>query len=206
MPGDSKVNMSARKITEFMVKQLENSQSLKRSSSSLSPSEEEKGKKKLNTMETISDTDLPIENTQKSELSELKEVLLSEFKVFWESMDRQYSNLREEIMMQKQCVSDEIKKKEGILSQQKTEITTELTSKLEVNSSKLNQVLEENRILKQENVSLKDRLDKLESAQLNNNVIINRIPKQQWEPYHVTKQWVYDMIASSISTMNSPAA
>ena len=121
-------------------------------------------------------------------------------------MDRQYLNLREEIMMQKQCVSDEIKKKEGILSQQKTEITTELTSKLEVNSSKLNQVLEENRILKQKNVSLKDRLDKLESAQLNNNVIINGIPKQQWEPYHVTKQQVYDMIASSISTMNNPAA
>ena len=38
-------------------------------------------------METILDTELPVENTQKSELSELKGVLLSEFKAFWESVD-----------------------------------------------------------------------------------------------------------------------
>ena len=72
-----------------------------------------------------------------------------------------------------------------------------------MNNSKLNQALEENRMLKQENFGLKDRLGKLESAQLNNNLIINGIPEQ---PYHVTKQQVYDMIASSISTLNDPAA
>ena len=40
-------------------------------------------------METILDTDLPTENTmtQKSELSELKGALLSEFKAFQESVD-----------------------------------------------------------------------------------------------------------------------
>ena len=62
---------------------------------------------------------------------------------------------------------------------------------------KVQQVLNENMELKQENQNLKDRLDKLESLQLLNKVIITGIPEQQWESYTLPKQRVYDTIMAS---------
>ena len=51
--------------------------------------------------------------------------------------------------------------------------------------------------MKLENESLKERLDRIESAQLTNNIIIMGVPKQPWENYTTTKQRVYDTIAST---------
>ena len=45
-------------------------------------------------------------------------------------------------------------------------------------------------------------MDKLESLQLTNNVIITGIPEQQWESYVLMKQRVYDTIAASKGTSN----
>ena len=70
----------------------------------------------------------------------------------------------------------------------------------------MQQVINENVVLRQENQNLKDRLDRLETAQLSNNVIITGIPEQQWESYTLTKQRVYDTIAALKGTSNDPEA
>ena len=144
------------------------------------------------------------EDVGRSDIEDLKDALLKEFKTFRELVDRQYCNLKDEIAMQKQCVSDELHKIKDILSKQKLEIKKELVDKIDQNDRKLGDILAENTMLKKENSSLRDRLDRLEAAQLNNNVIINGVPEEQWEPYKVTKQWVYDNIASKVSTVNDP--
>ena len=53
-------------------------------------------------------------------------------------------------------------------------------------------------------MSLKDRLDRLETAQLSYNVIISGIPEQQWENYDLTKQQVFDTIAAFKGISNDP--
>ena len=74
----------------------------------------------------------------------------------------------------------------------------EYTNRIEKNSHDIKSLLDENKILRHENTSLKERVSKIESSQLVNNVIITSVPKQQWEPYEVTKQHVLDTVATSI--------
>ena len=69
---------------------------------------------------------------------------------------------------------------------------------------KVQQVIDENVVLRKENQNLKDRLDRLETAQLSNNVIISRILEQRWESYTLTKQRMHDTIAASKGTSNDP--
>ena len=175
----------------------------------LSSNKSEMRQKKANTApmkngEASSSVNIEQANAGKSDIKGLKGVLLKEFKTFRESVDRQYCNLKDEITMQKQCVSEELHKIEDILSKQKTEIKKELANKIDQNDRKLNHVLKENTLFKNKNNCLKERLDRPELAQLNNNVIINRVPEQQWELYDVTKQWVYDTTAPSVSMSNDP--
>ena len=55
--------------------------------------------------------------------------------------------------------------------------------------------MEENKQLKKkENKDLKERLTKIELAQLGNNVIISGMQEQCWESYSTTKDRVYDTI------------
>ena len=70
---------------------------------------------------------------------------------------------------------------------------------------KVQQVINENVVLTGKSKP-KDRLDRLETAQLSNNVIITGIPEQQWESYTLIKQRVYDTIAASKGTSNDPEA
>ena len=74
----------------------------------------------------------------------------------------------------------------------------ECTNRIEKNSQDIRSLLDEYKILKHENISLKERISKIELNQLTNNVIITGVPKQQWEPYEVTKQHVLDTVATSI--------
>ena len=75
---------------------------------------------------------------------------------------------------------------------------------IQENNIKVQWVIDENALLRSENLSLNDRLDCLETAQLSNNVIISGIPEQQWENYDLTKQRVFDTIAASKGTSNNP--
>ena len=96
--------------------------------------------------------------------------------------------MEEAITIQKSEVSSEIHKLEKSITSQREELRTTFTHQINKNDMKVQQVLNENMELKQENKDLKERLDKLESLQLLNNVIITGIPEQQWESYTLTKQ------------------
>ena len=88
---------------------------------------------------------------------------------------------------------------------EKQEFTESLAAKIEVNSTNINQLLEENRRLQWENSDLREGISKIEMAQLNNNIIINGMPEQPWETYEVTKERITEVIASSMGLMDDPS-
>ena len=127
----------------------------------------------------------------KTEMDNFKELLvplLEKVDELKQSVDNKYSKLKEAITIQKSEVSSEIHKLEKSITSQREELGTMFTQQINKNDMKVQQVLNKNMELKQENKDLKERLDKLESLQLLNNVIITGIPEQQWESYTLTKQ------------------
>ena len=74
----------------------------------------------------------------------------------------------------------------------------EINSKVNKNSKKFEQLLGENIELKKENSELRERVSKIKTAQLSNDIIISGIPKQPFETYEKTKQRIYDTFASAI--------
>ena len=85
---------------------------------------------------------------------------------------------------------------------QNREATTTLSSKVETNATNINQLLEENRIVKTENNNLRERITKIEVAQMSNNIMLSRMLEQPWELYASTKERVVDAIASSMGSMD----
>ena len=82
-----------------------------------------------------------------------------------------------------------------------TSITTQdLSRKIESNAKQLTSIAVENKSLHKENKELQDRLMKLESVQLINNIIITGIQEGPFEPYHTTKLRVQEMIATTIDS------
>ena len=67
-------------------------------------------------------------------------------------------------------------------------------------------ILLENKQLKRENQNLRECLDRLETAQLSNNIIITGIEDRTWELVEVTKQRVYDTIAATIESSDGNTA
>ena len=86
-----------------------------------------------------------------------------------------------------------------MITNQKKEIVSEINEKVEVNAIDIQKLVTENKHLRVECDGLKDRLSKIETSQLSNNVIVTGIPEQTWEPYECTKQRVYDTISSAIA-------
>ena len=84
------------------------------------------------------------------------------------------------------------------MSNSDVELRKHLLEKTEQNTQKINFVLEENKLLRRENIMLKERLSQIEQTQLENNAIISGQPEQPWEPYELTKERVLDTIASSL--------
>ena len=41
-------------------------------------------------------------------------------------------------------------------------------------------------------------------TQLNNNIIVNGMPEQPWEPYEVTKERITEVITSSMGSSDGP--
>ena len=81
---------------------------------------------------------------------------------------------------------------EDTLSRNTSDATAEIEKSVTKNRLDIVTVLNENKLLRKENDELKDRISSIESTQLCNNVILTGIPEQQWEPYEVTKQRVFD--------------
>ena len=61
-------------------------------------------------------------------------------------------------------------------------------------------MINKNKLLHRENASLKERITKIESNQVRNNIIISGIPEGKWESYNTTVARIYDTIATSFSS------
>ena len=177
-----KGNNNTPKITDILSsKQHQSPQASKRTSSQLSPSEEDQQNKKYNPC--ISER-----VTTTSNFSQLLDPLLSQFKSLRESVDNKVRSLKNTIQQQKKEVTEELHKIESSLSQHKDELNRQFKEDIQENKESIKRIVNENILLKKENTALKERLSKIEQNQLKNNVIITGTPEQQWETYNTTKQ------------------
>ena len=102
------------------------------------------------------------------------------------------------ITSQKNEMSNELGKLHESIANQKQEITTTVARKMEATNDKLEQVLKENILLKRSNTVLQERLSRLESTHLDNNVILMGIQEQQWEKFEIMRQRVIDVIYKAL--------
>ena len=65
-------------------------------------------------------------------------------------------------------------------------------------TTKSTPVWKKNKLLRKENKDLKERLTKMELAQLANNIIISGMQEKRWKIYSTTKDRVYDTIAAAM--------
>ena len=98
------------------------------------------------------------------------------------------------ITSQKNEMSNKLGKLHKSIACQKQEITATVERKIEVSNEKLEQVLKENISLKKSNSALQECLSRIESTQLENNVILTGIQEQQWEKFEITRQRVINVI------------
>ena len=126
-----------------------------------------------------------VENTG---LQQVIEPLIKEFRLLRESVNSKYTSLETAIEKQKAEVSDELSKIEKSLATHRNEITADLDEKVTFTHSKMNRIIDENKKLHTENSKLLECIQRIESQQLNNNVIISGIAEAPWEKYKSTKQ------------------
>ena len=195
MPTDMKSKQKDRDkefngklITDYLGK---NQKSIKRSSSILSLPELDQQQKKQNirtvnmsTSQTLSDEaddQINISDTSvvsKSTQDTIKDAIapiISEIQLLRESVHSDYNKLH----------ADYVELQESITSKS-GEIAEKLNDKIEVNAGKISQVIQENKLLHRENATLKERISKIESNQVRNNIIISGIPEGKWETYDTT--------------------
>ena len=125
------------------------------------------------------------------------QLILHEFKSLKDTVNSRVSRLEAAISKQEDKLSEELQKLEDTLSKNTSKASAEIKKSVIKNSLDIAAVLNENKLLRKENDELKDRISRIESTQLCNNVILTGIPEQQWEPYETTKQRVFDTIASA---------
>ena len=95
-------------------------------------------------------------------------------------------------------VATEIGKLQESITSQKRELSNAVEQKIEHTNQRLEQVLKQNTSLKKTNIELQDHLTRIETTQLNNNVMLTGIHEQQWEKFEITKQRVIDVIAEAL--------
>ena len=95
--------------------------------------------------------------------------------------------------------TDYVELKESITTRL-SEIAEKLNLKIDANTEKISQMINENKLLHRENASLKDQITKIESNQVRKNIIISRIPESKWEPYDTTVARIHDTIAAAFSS------
>ena len=139
-----------------------------------------------------------------NQISKIMEPILEEFKSLKETlkntskMEQNYNKLENSITIQQRELATDISRLETVITNQKKEIVSEINEKVEVNTIDIQKLVAENKYLRGECDGLKNRLSKIETSQLSNNVIVTGIPEQTWEPYECTKQRVYDTISAAI--------
>ena len=115
--------------------------------------------------------------------------IISEIQLLRESVHSDYNKLH----------TDYVELKESITTKS-NEVAEKLNLKIYANTEKISQMIDENRLLRRENASLKDRISKIESNQVRNNIIISGIPESKWEPYNTTVARIHDTIAAAFSS------
>ena len=166
--SELKGNNSTPKISDiFNNKTLESSQSVKRPSSTSSPSDNDPDTKKQNTN--------ACEKNQIADYTQILDPRLTQFKSLRESVNNKVGSLEQAISQQRKEVSEELRKIETSLTQHKAEITHELKSDILDNKQNISHIAEENKHLRRENITLKERLTQIENNQLKNNIIITSI-------------------------------
>ena len=192
-----------KKITEYtqvIAKDSRTPNSRKRTIGDISPSSSLPKVKHIN-MENTSEVKVPKNSkvdemapiniaAENTSLSNTLGYLISEFHHLRESVDTvhaDYADLKETI------------------SKQASTATADLVTKIESNSLQLTNIALENQNLCKENKEMWDRLTKVESTQLSNNIIITGIQEGPFEPYHTTKLRVYEMITTTIDSGDKQA-
>ena len=124
-------------------------------------------------------------------------------------------NLVEEMRSLKNTVHHDISGLQTTVSRQKGDITkleesvtsttqdlrnlfVEKLEKINDNEQKIKNLIDENKLIRRDNVKLKERLVKLEKQQLDNNVLITGQPEEAWESYERTKQIVLDTMTTAL--------
>ena len=162
----------------------------------LSPAED-----KINAKKQVTEHTKDTPSHKQDEKTDLQ-LLLHEFKSLKETVDYWVTRLEVAITKQEEKFTEELHKLEDAILKNRSEVVTEIKNKVEKNTLDMQYIMNKNKYLHKENSSLKDRMSRLEAAQLCNNVIITGIPEQQWEPYEATKQQVIDTIAASLRNNN----
>ena len=184
---DKKLHQINQKITVFTTK--------KRKHSDTSPPGPAKDSKRSNIpnrgklTKSLKMGDSEPDDKTPTHLSQLIDPIMKEFKSFKEAMTCQKSEISEEICRRKK-----------VITSQKSEITNEINVKVDTNSMSILKVLDENQELRREIKELKDRVTKMETTQLSNNIIVTGIPEQPFETYEKTKQRVHDVVAEAIKS------
>ena len=156
------------------------------------------------------DEDERINTVQSSnQITKIMGPILEEFKSLKETlnnttspMEQNYNKLESSITIQQKGLAKDILRLETVITNQKKKIVSEINEKVEVNVTDIKKLVTENKHLRVECDGLKDRLSKLETSQLSNNIMGTGIPEQTWEPYECTKQRVYDTISLAISALD----
>ena len=137
MPSERKVDKTTPKIKEYISK-TPDTNSTKRTSSQLSPNENDPDTKKANKMPK-DDQSTPSNTSGKSELQTIYEALSQELKTLREVMDQKYSKLEDSmesrydrlervITSHRKDVSHEIQKLEHTLTVQNTDLSKKVQS------------------------------------------------------------------------------
>ena len=103
-------------------------------------------------------------------------------------LDEKYSQLEKSISTQKENTTKDFKDLKELLLRQQDEITQKVSSQIETSNSSKNAIWEENKILKWQCSLLNNRLNKIETNQPSNNIIITGVPEEPWETYSSTQQ------------------
>ena len=111
-------------------------------------------------------------------------LLIQEMHVLRESVHSDYNRLHMDYFKLEGIITTQqevISKLEASITIQQKNVSTVLTKKTCENDHKINTCLEENKLLRKENKDLKERLTRIELAQLGNNVIISGMQDQRWK-------------------------
>ena len=181
-------DLNNKKITDYtkvVQKESNTSTTRKRSISNLSPptsspsikrynmdNQKEKPLSTANECNDVAQLDPITSAAENASLQKALGPLITEFCCLRESVDTvhaDYADLKQTI------------------AKQTSTTTQDLSRKIESNAKQLTSITVENKSLRKENKELRDRLTKLESVQLRNNIIITCIQEGRFEPYHTTK-------------------